>query len=104
MEFSPIRKRLRGAGFIPTPTNVSQLQLLPEVLSYHWKHLAGMAAKTRPLNILLKKNTTFAYMAEHVEAVHELLQQLSSPNILVCPDHESNIREATLLLGHQRDW
>ena len=50
-----------------------------------------MAARTRPLNSLLRKGVRFEFSPHHERTVREMLYELSSPNLLASPDFKAAI-------------
>ena len=50
-----------------------------------------MAARTQPLNPLLRKGVKFEFTPHHEPIVREMLDDLSSPNVLAFPDFEAAI-------------
>ena len=76
---------------LPMPTNVSGLRSLLGSLSYYRKFLKNMSAKVRPLTELLKKGAKFAFTAAHVAIVKELMEKLSSLEVLAFPCYEGAI-------------
>ena len=48
-----------------------------------------MAARTRTLNSLLRKGVKFELLPHHERIVREMLDELSSPNVLAFPDFEA---------------
>ena len=49
------------------------------------------AAQTRPLSSLLRKGVKFEFILHHERIVREMLDELSSPNVLAFPDFEAAI-------------
>lgn len=68
---------------LPMPTNVSTLRSTLGSLSYYRKFLKGMSKKLQPVTELLKKNVKFVLTAEHQAILQEMLDKLSSPEVLV---------------------
>ena len=73
------------------PQNVNQLRSLLEALSYYRRQIPKMAARTRPLNSLLRKGVKFEFTPHHERIVREMLDEWSSPNVLAFPDFEAAI-------------
>ena len=76
---------------IPMPQNVSQLRSLLGALSNYRCQLPQMAARIRPLNSLLRKGVKFEFTPHHERIVREMLDELSSSNVLAFPDFEAAI-------------
>ncbi len=76
---------------LPMPTNVSGVRSLLGSLSYYRKFLKNMSAKVKPLTALLKKGAKFVFTAEHAAIVKELMERLSSPEVLAFPCYEGAI-------------
>ena len=81
--------KVRAMKEMPMPQNVSQLRSLLGALSYYRRQLPKMAARTRPLNSLLRKGVKFEFTPHHERIVREMLDGLSSPNGLAFPDFEA---------------
>ena len=73
------------------PQDVIQLRSLLGALSYCRRQLPKMAARIRPLNSLLRKGVKFEFSPHHERIVREMLDELSSPNVLAFPDFEAAI-------------
>ena len=73
------------------PQDVSRLRSLLGALSYYGLQLPKMAARTRPLNSLLRKGVKFEFSPHHECIVRQMLDELSSPNVLAFPDFEAAI-------------
>ena len=76
---------------MPMLQNVSQLRSLLGALSYYRRQLLKMAARTRPLNSLLRKGVQFEFTPHQERIVREILDDLSSPNVFAFPDFEAAI-------------
>ena len=71
------------------PLDVSQLKSLLGALSYYRRQLLKVATRTRPLNSLLRKGVKFKIIPHHKCKVQEMLDELSSPNVLAFSDSEA---------------
>ena len=78
--------KVKATREIPMPQNISQLRSLLGALSYYRRQLPKMAARTRPLNSLLRKRAKFDFSPHHERIAREMLDELSSPNVLAFPD------------------
>ena len=87
----PDPDKVKSTKEMPMSQNVSQLRSLLGVLSYYKRQLPKMAARTRPLNSLLRKGVKFEFLPHHERIVREMLDELSSPNVLALPDFEDAI-------------
>ena len=87
----PDPNKVRAKKEMPMPQNVSQLRSLLGALSYYRRQLPKMAARTRPLNSLLQKGVKFEFAPHHERIVREMLDELSSLNVLAFPDFEAAI-------------
>ena len=74
--------KVKAMKEMPMPQNVSQLISLLGVLSCYKRQLPKMAARTRPLNSLLQKEVKLEFSPHHERVVREMLDELSSPNVL----------------------
>ena len=81
--------KVKATKEMPMPQNVSQLRSLLGALSYYRRQLPKMAARTRPLNSLLRKGVKFVFSPHHERIVRDILDELSSPNVLAFPDFEA---------------
>ena len=79
----PNPDRVKATREMPMPQNVSQLRSLLGALLCYRRQLPKMAARTRPLNSLLRKGVKFEFSPHHDRIVREMLDELSSPNCLV---------------------
>ena len=73
------------------PQNVSQLRSPLGALSYYRRQLPKMAARTRLFNSPPRKGVKFEFTPHHEHIVREMLDDLSSPNVLAFPDFEAAI-------------
>ena len=80
--------KVKATKEMSIPQNVSQLRSLLGALSYHRRQLPKMAARTRPLDFLLRIGVTFEFSPHHERTVREMLDELSSPNVLTFLDFE----------------
>ena len=87
----PDPNKAKAMKEMPMPHNVSQLRSLLGALSYYRRQLPKMAARTRPLNSLLRKGVKFEFTPHHERIVREMSDELSSPNVLASPDFEAAI-------------
>ena len=87
----PDPNKVRAMKEMPMPQNVSHLRSLLGALSYYRRQLPKMAARTRPLNSLLRKGVKLEFTPHHERIVREMLDELSSPNVLAFPDFEAAI-------------
>ena len=83
--------KVKAMKEMPMPQNVSQLISLLGVLSCYKRQLPKMAARTRPLNSLLQKEVKLEFSPHHERVVREMLDELSSPNVLAFTDFEDAI-------------
>ena len=87
----PDPEKVKPMTQLPMPTNVKQLKSLLGHLSYYRKFLKNMSAKLKPINAMLKKGATFCFTADHVRIVKELMDKLSSPEVLAFPCYQGAI-------------
>eukprot|EP00752_Nemacystus_decipiens_P012512 g11082.t1 len=86
---SPNPDKVAALAKMPMPTDLKQLRSLLGGLSYYRSFIKDMAKRTKALNDLLKKGTTFAFTDSMEATVRELLAELSRPPVLVFPDWEA---------------
>ena len=93
--------KFKAMSEMPMPQNVSQLRLLLGALSYYKRQLPEIAARTRPLNSLLRKGAKFEFSPHQWRIVLEILNELSSPNVwpsqiskplLQCQENSGSLR------------
>ena len=87
----PDPNKVKAIKEMPMPQNVSQLRSLLRALSYYRRQLPKMAARTRPLNSLLRKGVKIEFTPHHERIFREMLDKLFSPNVLAFPDFEAAI-------------
>ena len=68
--------KVKAMKKIPMSQSVSQLRSLLGALSYYRRQLPKMAARTRPLNSLLRKRVKFEFPPHHERIVREMLDEL----------------------------
>ena len=83
--------KVKATKEMSMPQNVSQLRSLLGALSYYKRQLPKMAARTRPLNSLLRNGVKFEFSPHHERIVREMFDELSSPNVLAFPDFKDAI-------------
>ena len=64
--------KVKATREIPMPQNISQLRSLLRALSYYRRQLPKMAARTRPLNSLLRKRVKFEFSPHHERIAREM--------------------------------
>ena len=87
----PDSNKVKAMKEMPMVQNVSQLRSLRGALSYYRRQLPKMAARTRPLNSLLRNGVEFEFTSHHERIARESLDDLSSSNALAFPDFEAAV-------------
>lgn len=68
--FYPSPKKVSAVLNMPEPTNVSELRAFLGMVQHYSKFLPGLADLSSPLNKLLRKNTTWCWSEECVDALN----------------------------------
>jgi len=58
------------------------------ILGYQRPFIRGYAKLARPLTELTKKGVPFMWKDQHMEALDQLIQRVTTALILACPDPE----------------
>ena len=77
----PDSDKVKTMKEMPMPQNVSQPRSLLGTLSCYRRQLPMMAARTRPLNSLLRNGVKFESSPHHERIVRVMLDELSGPNV-----------------------
>jgi hypothetical protein len=70
----------------PIDKNVKELRIFLGLAGYYRKFVKNFGVIARPLNDLLKKNTTFNWTTKHDQAFHTLQHALVQAPVLALPD------------------
>ena len=74
---------------MPMLSDLKQLRSLPGGLSYCWEFLADITKIIRPITSLLKQGVKFVFTPSMETIVRTILEELSTPPVLVYPDWDA---------------
>ena len=80
--------KLSGIKEWPVPTSVSTLRAYLGIMSYYRRFIQDFSTIARPLNDLLRKDTTFKWEKAQQDAYQQLKDKLLNDAFLLHPDNE----------------
>ena len=85
---SPQHNKVEAVHAVPTPKNVSEIRSFLGLASYYRIFIEGFSSLAKPLNDLLRKNTTWSWGAEQQTAFDALKGALTSDKFMWQPDFD----------------
>lgn len=85
----PVPAKVKAVRDAPTPTNVSELKAFLGLLNYYGKFVPNLATVLEPLNLLLRKDTTWKWTNKQESAFQEVKDLLQTAPVLAHYDPSS---------------